>query len=90
MPEPDWEAIETIQRTADEVVRVAAVEIEKLGGPNAVSGYLNDTLHNLLGVAISEQGTDGACELMQAGLKTAKKFQHDVRAVCHQVRFLRD
>lgn len=83
MPEPeDSEAstrIAKIQRTTDQAIRLAAIQIEKLGGPNAVDGYLNQTLCNLLGVAITEQGVDGACELMLVGLQTAEEYAHKNR-----------
>lgn len=75
MAEPDWSLrIHHLQRAADLVVREAAIEIEKLGGANAVDGYLNNSLCNLLGVAINEIGTQGAQHLMAGGLQTIKEF----------------
>jgi hypothetical protein len=74
--------IADIQRTTDEAVRQGAIAIHEMGGADALDGYLNRSLCNLLGVAINEQGTESACELMLVGLAVAEKFQGDTRGRC--------
>jgi hypothetical protein len=69
-----------IQRWTDQRVRLAAIDIAKLGGQNAVGGYLNNSLCNLIGVAIAEQGKDEACGLMVRGFQTAEAYTE--RAEC--------
>jgi hypothetical protein len=75
VPEASQSKIAHIQRWTDHVVRRAAIEIGRLGGEDAVSGYLTNTVCNVLGVAIVEQGPERACELMAAGLITAENFE---------------
>jgi hypothetical protein len=77
MPKPDWEAIATIQRQTDWVTRQAAIKIAELGGADAVSGFLSNSVCNLIAIASVEQGKERAIELMVHGFQTAEAFVED-------------
>lgn len=70
-PNDDADHIAQIQRKTNETIRYAAIGIGMIGGPRAVVTYLDNTLGELLLVAIDQQGAAHARELMAAGMMLA-------------------
>jgi hypothetical protein len=78
-PETDRLALITnIQQETNRRVQIAALAVEALGGQDAVNGFLKNSLCTLAGIAITEQGPGGACELMADGLMTVEQIAEDL------------
>jgi len=71
--------ITSIQRDADQHVRMAALAVEAIGGPDAVHSYLTHLQCTVLGIAVTEQGPGGACQLMADALTTAEQLAEELR-----------
>lgn len=60
-------------------IRLVAVKTKRAEGAEALTDYLRATMTTtVLGVALVEQGSAGACQLMAEGLEVAEHYDQDV------------